>query len=353
MSPKTLIMLLVALAVLAGAGYYLNKKPEARVTVAGVTAGEPALPSLDVNDINAIELVSMSATIQLARASSGWVVESLYNHPAQFPPIAGFLRKLNELKISQVMREGEATLEELGLDPVAFAPDRLAVKLSYASGKPAVAFTLGANRQARDTTGMGMAFPRSRFMRVGDGPALQVDETFTELGQRSEDWTERELFQLNASDLVEVNVTRADESYVLTRGEDGAYKLSDLPETESVDASAALRLFQGMQWVRFDGVLDPAEEVNPENADRVVFKAKNGMSYELVIGREDQPGTRWLQVSYGDLSEDNANADEVARLNSKHGGWRYKMPTATMNSLTPGRETLIAKPAEEGQTGEE
>lgn len=345
MSPKTLIILLVALAVLAGAGYYLNKKPEARVTVAGVTAGEPALPSLDVNDINAIELVSMSATIQLARASSGWVVESLYNHPAQFPPIAGFLRKLNELKISQVMREGEATLEELGLDPVAFAPDRLAVKLSYASGKPAVMFTLGANRQPRDTT--GMAFPRSRFMRVGDGPGLQVDETFTELGQRSEDWTERELFKLNASDLVEVEVTRADESYVLTRGEDGTYKLSDLPETDSVDASAALRLIQGMQWVQFDSVFDPVEEVDLENADRVVFKAKNGLSYELVIGREDQPGARWLKVNYADLSENNANADEVTRLNAKHSGWRYKMPAATMNTLTPGRETLIAKPAEE------
>lgn len=345
MSPKTLIILLVALAVLAGAGYYLNKKPEARVTVAGVTAGEPALPSLDVNDINAIELVSMSATIQLARASSGWVVESLYNHPAQFPPIAGFLRKLNELKISQVMREGEATLEELGLDPVAFAPDRLAVKLSYASGKPAVMFTLGANRQPRDTT--GMAFPRSRFMRIGDGPALQVDETFTELGQRSEDWVSRELFQINAQEFAEVEVTRDESSYVLARGEDGNYMLSRLADGESVDNAAALRLFQGMQWVRFDSVLDPAQELDDASADRVVFRANNGMSYELVIGREDMQGSRWLQVSYADLSEDNANADEVARLNGKHGGWRYKMPAATMNTLTPDRETLIAKPADE------
>lgn len=347
MSPKTLIMLLAALAVLAGAGYYLNKKPEARVTVAGMTAGELALPGLDVNEINAIEFVSMSDAIQLARTSSGWVVESLYSYPAEFLPVARFLRKLNELKISQVMREGEATLEELGLDPEAVATERLAVKLSYASGKPPVAFTLGANRQPRDTAGMGMAFPRSRFMRVGDGPALQVDETFTELGQRSGDWVSRELFQLNASDLAEVEVKREDESYVLTRGEGGTYTLSGLAESESVDNSAALRLFQGMQWVRFDSVLDPEEEVDVASADRVVFKASSGLSYELVIGREDQPGTRWLQISYADLSEDNANADEVARLNGKHGGWRYKMPAATMNTLTPARETLIAQPPEE------
>jgi hypothetical protein len=353
MSPKTLVSLLIALVLFGGVAYYMNKKPEARVRVSGVGAGELALPALDVNNINAIELVSMSATIQLARASSGWVVESLYEYPAQFSPIAGFLRKLNELKVSQVLRDGEATLAELGLDEGAFAPDRLGVTLSYSTGQSPVRFVLGANKEARDTTGMGMAFPRSRFMRVGEGPSLVVDETFTELGQRSVDWIERELFTLNASDVTAVEVALEDESYVLSRGEDGSYDLSDLAEAESVDSSAALRLFQGLQMVRFDEVMDPEEAIDEEQSDRVVFNTSKGMTYKLTIGREVTEGSRWLSVQYSDVSEDSSNADEVARLNGKHGAWHYKMPAAVMNALTPARETLIAKPEEEAQDGEE
>lgn len=350
MSLKTLISLLVALAVLGGAAYVMNKKPAARVTVGGVTGGDKAFPELNVNAINSVELVSMSETIRLARASAGWVVESMHNYPAQFSSIAGFLRKLNDLNVSLVMREGEATLEELGLDTATFSPDRLDVALSYEGGKSPVRFTLGANKAPKESAGMGMGgFAQSRFMRIDNGPSLQVDETFTELGRRPEDWIDRQLFQVNANDITKVDVKREGEEYTLARGENGVYSLTGLSEDQTVDADAAQRLFQSLQWLQFDAVVDPAqsdESVGLAAFDSASFTSTNGIVRTLEVTRTEDAGRKAMRVKFSDSSEGGVNAAEVAKLNEQHGAWRYRLPSGTLNPLVSARDTLIAKPSE-------
>lgn len=349
MTSKTFIRLLAVLVVLAGAAYWLKQKPETRVRVAGLAAGDTVFADLDVNNINAIELSDSAGTVKLRRGDKVWVVEDLHDYPALFTPLAGFLRKLNDLKVSQVIREGEATGAELGLED---GSDTLRIKLTYASGKPDVAVTLGGLKQPRADASMGMAFPTARFMRVGEGPALLVDDTFSELWLGPVEWVDRELTQVSANDVTEVTVQTADESYMLTRAEDGTYSLNGLTEGESVDAEAALKLFQGLQGLRFDSVFDPQEAYDTGTVDKVSFKTMDGLTYELEAGREEVDGGLWLRLHFVDSSEDGRRAEDVAEMNERHGAWRYKMPLLSVRNLLPARETLVKKSASTGEPSE-
>jgi len=350
MSIKTFFALVVVLAGLVAAAVFLNKKPEARVRVAGVAGGDLVFRELDVNNINAIELGFMTSTIRLSRAESGWVSGSLFDYPADFAKIAGFLRKLNEIKVGQVLREGEAMPSDLGLDPQAVSPDKVAVTLSYAGTKSPVSFTLGANKETNPEAPMGMGAPQGRFMRVGDGPIIQISELFMDLDGAPENWVNRELLQIGSDQIASVEVSSTNGTFTLSQDPAGPYKLADQTETEQVDDAAAARLFQGLQWLRFDGVTDPAladADAGISEFDTVKYTTKTGVVYQMEISRDQGTATRTMRIKASDQSEAGSNAAIVEELNRKFAGWRYRMPAGSLSQLVVARESLIAKPAEE------
>jgi hypothetical protein len=358
MTNRTLFSLLIALLVLGGAAYLLNQKPAARVEVDGITAGDAVFSDLDVNNVNAIELASISTTITLARAESGWVVSSLYDYPAEFPPIANFLRNLNDLEVDQVLRDGEATLAEVGLDPQAMAPDRLAVRLRYATAKPEVAFTLGAQKRAGDAAGMGMGMPRGRFMQVDGGPVIAVEEGFFDLGQRSENWINQELPRLNPAEVSGVEVEQAEGGYAIARGENGSgFVLRDATESEEVDEAAANRLFGAMQWARFETVIDPAmtdEDAGLDSATRVTFRTTNDVVYAMEISAKEEVGGRAVRLVAEDASADGLHVATVEEINATYGAWRFKLSSSTANQFMPARDSVVTikEPVEEAGESE-
>ncbi len=347
MTTRTLIRLLIILALFAGAAYYVNQKPASRVQVGGIVAGDKALPSLDINAVDSIQLSSISATVSLRRAESGWTVDSLHGYPAQFSSIAQFLRKLPDITYAQVLREGEASLAELSLDESVVAPDLLAVTLGQ-TGQLPVRIVLGAMKRGRDQGGMGFGgMPQGRFVRVGDGPVAAVDEAFVDLGSRSEDWIDREFVAINGADVKRVKIITSEGTLDIARGEGEDFTLEGLSGDETLDASAVTRVFQGLQWSRIDSVIDPAlsdDEAGLGEVDTVVFHTTNDIAYELVISRTDAEGGKSVRLKISDLSEGGANADEVKAIDDRHAAWRYKLASGTLSQVLPSRESLLAAP---------
>jgi len=352
MNIKTFIVLVIVLGGLIAAAVFLNKKPETRVRVAGVSGGDAVFSELDVNNINAIDLGLMTSTIRLVRAESGWVSESMFKYPADFSKIAGFLRTLNELKVGQVLREGEAAPADLGLDPAVPNPDRIAVTLAYGNGKAPVSFTLGASKESRPDPSVGFAAPQGRFMQKADGPVIQISESFMELGGSADSWISRDLLQVGADQIASVEVTTTNGSLVLSQDSSGPYKLADQGENEKVDDAAAARLFQGIQWLSFDGVVDPGLsdlDAGIQEFDVAKYTTKTGIVYQLDIGRDPGTGSRTMRIKVSDQSEGGVNAVQVEELNQKFSGWRYRMPAGSLSQIVASRESLIAKPAEPEQ----
>lgn len=355
MSSKIFMQLAVALALLVGVYYYLNRNEGRRTSIEGVTPGDPVFTGLDVNEVASVRITSASSTATMTRAESGWVVDELYGYPASFPAIAGYLRKLDALKVGQVVREGTQMLDEYGLNPEG-SPEPLFVILSVASGDALTVIAAGAVKQQADNSGMGMGRPLGRYMRVGEGPVLLVDESFLELNPRAEEWIERELPGINPEAVAKVEVNAGGGAFVLHREEGGQLALEGLAEGEEPDADAIRRVSQGMRWMRFDTVLDPAlsdEEAGMKAADTITITTTNGLLYQYTIGKLDaDSSTRTLKLSLSDSSTDQSQASEAARLNQRHAAWRYRLPAHLADQMTPSRTSLL-KAATEDDAGAE
>lgn len=351
MRTKTLIQLLLLLAVLIGAAYYLNRPAPSAPVIEGAVAGKPVFANLDVNAVAALEFVSVNTTLQVARAESGWTIPSLYAYPAQFSRIAGFLRKVADLEVGQVMRHGEASLREYGLDPEqAGDPDHVAVTLSGANGAPLARFTLGALKHRGQSDAMGMGFPQGRFMRVENGPVLLIDELFTDVVMSPVEWLDRELAAINQEDVVSVSVKTAENAYTLRRDAEKTFVLDEQTDL-AVNADNARRLLQNLQNIRFDTLVDPAkpdEEVGLHNADTVIVRLGTGLEYTFTIGQGTDGGAqRALRVSAAAANDNEERKAEAAALNAKHGNWRYLLPSFQATQWTPTRESLIVTPPAE------
>jgi len=349
MNIKTFTALVILLAALVAAAMVLNRKPDSRVRIAGVAGGDPVFRELDVNNINAIEIGTMTSTIRLSRAESGWVSDTLFQYPADFSRIASFLRKLNDLKVDQVLRDGEVIPAEIGVDPAASGPERTTVTLSYAGSRNPVVFLLGALKESGRASPMDMGDPSGRFMRAGDGPVIQINDLFLELDAPAEDWVKRELVQLSADQIASVEVVTTNGAFVLSRDSAGPYKLSGQAEEEKVDDAVAAQLFQGLQWLRFDGVADPALpdlDAGIHEFDVAKYTTKTGMVYQLEMGRDQGTGSRALRIKVSDQSEGAVHTAQVDELNRKLSGWRYRMPAGSLSQIAITRESLIAKPVE-------
>lgn len=342
MPVKTLIKLLALLAVLGAAAYVLQQRNTPSGVVEGVASGGMLLPDLDVNAVTSIEVADRQSTATVVRAEAGWQLAMLHLYPANFEPVAGLLRQLAEVKVGQVVRGGTASLADFGLDPGSADDDYVRLTLAGGSASPVI-LTLGALKQAPGASGMGMGMPQGRYVRVGEGPVVQVEETFIAVSSRAQNWIDQQLVQLKPADIAEFSVTTTGGTWSV-RNEGGTYALDGLVEGEQVDHAAVQRLFEGLQWFRFDTVADPAttdSELGFDRADVVKAALSTGIVYTVTMGGATTTnGMRAVRVDVAG----GAESSETASLQAKYQGWTYLVPEGYLTQLTPARSTLITQP---------
>ncbi|HMO50702.1 MAG TPA: DUF4340 domain-containing protein [Kiritimatiellia bacterium] len=351
MSASTLLRLLVALAVFGGIAFYLNRPDAAPGRVGGLASGDVLFTDLDVNRVHTLAISGRDGEVHVRRGENGWTVDELHGYPANFSIIAQFLRTLNDLKVGQVLRDGEASLEELALNADSDSSDRLVVTLSREGGDP-VRLALGVVKQTR-AGAAGM--PQGRFVRVNEGPVVLVDEQFMEINPFAREWVDRDLMQLPPELVDSISVQRAGSAYTIRRTDDGSYGLEPMGDHEAVEQSAAVRLFQALQWLRFDEVYHPElsdEEVGIAAYDSVVFRTSEGLAYELHVGRGDETLiSRPLRIKVSDVSPDQIHQQEATRQQQRFEGWRYEIPVMIATALIPPRESLVTLAETPVETG--
>ncbi len=352
MNSKTFLKLVVALAILGGLAYWVNR-PSGKVTYRGVSSGDLVLPGLDVNAITRIEISSGLATSVLARAEKGWVSESLFGYPARFDRIADALRSFGELKVGQVQRDGESNLAGFGLDPGGTDADYQKLVMTGADGKVLIV-ELGAMKQMRDASSMGMGIPTGRFMRVGDGPVILVEEMLTSVQSNPGEWVDRGLVELKSDDISLVTIVSTNDEFTIRRNEENLFDIGRIEEGATVDQSAVLRILQAFQNLNFDSVLDPAlpeDQTGLANHEIISVRTKGSMDYQFKIGSASEGSSlRPVQVSVSwkpDADEGDAEKSvkeaEAAALNSRYGDWVYQLPVGLINQMLATRSGLVTK----------
>lgn len=354
MKPRTLIFLLVALGVLSAVVYTTRMKslPQRPPEI-----GARVLSIDDINLVTRVDLVSGVETIVLARVGDQWVNRTRWEYPARFDALASFLRELDRLRITEIIRGGAEILPDVGLaDEGTNAP--LTVRLYAEGDKPTDELQIG---KPRVSTAMprGFGLPDSRFMRKAKGPVVLAEPFVQDVSRRPSDWIRADLLDIRSAEIQRMMAVPSNGfMYAIVREPDGTYRgegaLSDL----KINAPSADLWFRALQSFTIRDVEDPAkprESLGYEEADVAAAYLTNGLVIRVFLGSHTvDEGKRyaWFTFDYegpGEEDESFSDANKTAkdmaeRLSRDVAPWTFVLDETQANKLIFLREQLIAAP---------
>ncbi len=359
MKSKSLILLILVLAVIGGLAY-LQRKPDQRETASGPDERGKLL-DFDMNDVNTIIIDTPSSTqnVTLARVAKKWVVANRSNYPANYDDVSASLRKLALLKQGEEIRGGTDYLEEFGLAPTtnSAAGDSLLV-LSF-FGKAGHVFgdlALGAPRLAGGTA-TSPGFPQGQYVRFKDGPVYVIDELITEIQRTPADWLDKALLDIPKTDIAHVVRTLPDgSSYEVLQSTNGTYTVPGLGAEEEVKTDGAALVFTCLSGLRIADVAsltNTVEGMGFDKAEQYQALLTNGILYSVAIGQSNPAlGGRYAKITvfYDAPETEGLGTEQVEALLkvAKHAEaedqrlskWVFILPESTCMNLALPREQV-------------
>ena len=328
MSKKTLLVLVVLLAVLAGAMWMSGRQAASPSGKSAVDGGR-LLPSVDASTVRAIAIEDGVATTHLAKVDGVWSVAEQDNYPADFNRLREMMRAIDETENAQVAEEGPAHLAEFGLAADA-EPAPIRVALEHAQGTTVL--NLGKTREPRRSDPYWGA-PAGRYVRVDEGPVLLIKEDIRMVAADPAQWWDRLLLEVAPESIRKMEVGSADGTFAIERGTNGAFAAVGAAEGETVEEGAADRLFGALGNLRAEKILAPEESAAAfSNAVSCVAETE-GATYRIQLGEAlaDQGDGRPIKIE--------TTAETSKRLN----GRTFLIPAYLADVLVMKKDILIRK----------
>lgn len=356
MRPRTFLILLALVVLLAVvARYALRSETPARKS----EIGSRFLETEDINRVSRIELDSGNLRVELARKEKGWVVENRWDYPANFERIADFLRKLDSLRVAEIIPGGTEILSDVGLSREG-TNVALAVRLYAEDGRLTDEFFFG-NPRASTAIPPGFHIPDSRYMKRTHAPVMLVEPFLPDIQRRPSDWIRHTILDIRPADIQRMTAHPAGaEAYAIERVGGSYTGLLGLAENP-INAAGADTWFRALQGLSARDVADPSiprSQLGCGAKGHAEALLTNGVLVRVEVGDEVEPGeTRyaWFAFEYaGPESVDSSSGAveqaraEVERLTREIGPWTFVVEESRVSKLLFLREQLISaeSPAE-------
>src|ERR1700682_5585729 len=115
MNRKQLVILLVLVLVVGGAGLYILKQQSASWQGVNPVIGKKLLGNFAVNNVSHIVVKQGTNELNLAKKDDLWRVRERNDYPANYSEISDFLIKARDLKVVQSDKVGPSQLSRYGL----------------------------------------------------------------------------------------------------------------------------------------------------------------------------------------------------------------------------------------------
>ncbi|GDY22091.1 hypothetical protein LBMAG56_34380 [Verrucomicrobiota bacterium] len=297
MNRKQLLILVVLLAVIGGAGLVYLKKDNAEYASSGGTLGQKLLETFQINDVAQVVLKQDKQTVSLVKQDDLWRVKERQDYPANFSTIGDLIRKAAELKVVQSEQIGASQLERMELvEPgKGAAGSGTLVEFKDKGGKTIRSMMLGKKQVKKSESPSpfgGGDFPVGRWITTSSKPgvAALVSETFTEAEPKAEQWLDKEFFKVEKVKSVSLTSTNATNSWRVSREtEAGEWKLADPRAGEVLDTNKVSSLGSVLASPSFNDVV--AADAKPEdtglNTPSVVkIETFDGFTYTAKVGKK-------------------------------------------------------------------
>jgi len=345
---KTLLLLLLLLLALGGIAFWMTQSQSGISTVQ--ESGERLLPELDLNEIASIDILSPDGTNTVENRDGQWVLPSLNGYPANTDKIAEEINKLDEMKVGQSVRGGEALYEDLELSDD--KSTRLILKDK--DGKELTTVYLGATREKEQQGnpqfgGGSFNVPDGQYVRVGDDGIVLTKDAIQGFDNVSETWVEKEIANVAKTDMKEATVSTTNGTYTLAAVGTEDYFLEGLRKGQEIDNSRAYSVLNALSYLNFSSVagkdLDPAK-TGLDRAQSFAGTTTKGLVYNIKVGGKDDKGDSYISIDAAAAPSDADDADdtiktEVEAFNKKHQGWVYTVSSFKADAFVKPLSELV------------
>jgi len=284
MKPKTMLFLVIILAILIGISTIIKTMQTPSVSKKSRLGGE-LLENLPVNDIASVTIQSEEGTVQLGKVDDKWVVKSRYNYPVDFKKLIDFVKKWKEAKIGRSFKASEASLARMKL----LSPDKaeandeekgIMVSLKKDDDSVIANIITGKVRENEQRASGG------QYVRIDDSDTVYLtDKNFKYVTKDSKGWLDKDLLDIKDEDIQKVIFKNLDGKKVYTiqrekKGEDA--KLVNVPEGRKPNKSEISSVMRALSSLRIEDIENPNEEqTDKSKVDQMTFYLFNGKVYSL------------------------------------------------------------------------
>lgn len=341
MTSKKLISLTAVAAVLVILAYLSTTR---NVVKTPQRLGRPVFSTIDLSRVSEINIEKETEEqIVLRSTEKGWVVDNLYQYPADITRIREAVLKINQLKVGDI-----SDSSRLGN-----VPGR--VTLKDESGTALAEIVLGTKRMAPfdASTAMygGGARFDGRYISADDDPAvILVSDALEAFDADATHWIETKLSSVSAADVTAVTITRDGDTLALSKTE-GAWSLAGLSNDEELDTHSFNAVESALSYLNLTSVVDP--QLTPEAlglTTGVLYRAElnSGEYYVAAIGNKIETGTdRYFKIEAGFTpasTNETANAaiqQKVDAYNTDFGSRVFTISSYNAEKMTKSRADFL------------
>jgi hypothetical protein len=326
MKPKMFIMLFILLCILASITFFVlnQEKPSLKAS----QMGEMLFENIPLNEIIAVHISSNEKdkfqSVKLNKSGSEWVVEDLYDFPADFKTITRIVDKLKQSKIGRHFEGSPDVLSRLALhnpNQPDIPGEEKAIRIQLLDKDKKYLADILVGKQRESSAGA-----EAHYLK----PALEntvylVDQTFEVIGTQPQDWINTDLLNIPSKDIETVTcIDPMDQSviYRVKRPERDAPPELQFPlDDRSIKNRTIEALFDSLSSLHVRDVAGYLEDMSEDTGFGTLpyleFQLFDGTIYHVFPGKKankDQEGYYLkLEVAYEKLFNNNAkSADEGA-----------------------------------------
>lgn len=302
MGTKTLIRLLLALAILGGIAAILHFAGSGGAVseVGSSTVKKKVFDDFPINEVSGILIKEKAGSLTLKKGERAWEVAEREGYPANPEPIVGLLRKIWDLNIVQPITIGRTQYGRLNLlDPDAegTSADEAATLLVFQDkeGKDLASLWLGKvyerSEGRPDPFGGGMAkTDAGRYVKRGDGNSVYlVGETFADAKTEPTEWIDKTFFRVEKIKSIEiVSAEKADDWKLERAAEADDFTLANAAEGEKLDPNKVASMKAAFSNPQLEDVF-VGESAKDQKTDTTTFKIVtfDNFNYEISVGEKN------------------------------------------------------------------
>lgn len=305
MNRKQFILVLLALALIGGAGLVLLHRNQESWTIREAKAGDKVLPNFRLNDAAAIHIKG-SADLNVVRKNGLWCVRERGDYPADYQQIRDLLIRIRDLKVVQSEKIGPSQLGRVDLDePGKGTGGRTLIEFTDAQGKVLDSLLAGKKhlRPRNESVPIGLhgLFDGRYILLPSDpGNVLLISDELPSVAPEPASWLSRDFFKVEHIKSLSLVFTNGANLWTLLReNESWPWTLADGKPGEVLDTNIASQTAEIPGFLSFVDVVPNAipSETGLNKPMLVFIETFDDLFYTLKIGAQGTEGNYYMAVA--------------------------------------------------------